>query len=51
MEEPAWVAASDDASRGPNLNGSLQSAGQWVKAAMTAKASMIGDEKLSASIS
>ena len=51
MEEPEWLAASFEASRGPNLNGSLQSAGQWVKAAMTAKTSMIGDEKLSASIS
>ncbi len=49
MEEPEWVAASDDAEDGPNLNGSLQSAGQWVKAAMTAKTSSIGAAMLSAS--
>ena len=51
LEEPESVAESDDAFRGPNLNGSLQSAGQWVKAAMPAKTSSIGAVKLSASIS
>jgi hypothetical protein len=51
MEEYEWVAESDDGILGPNFNGSLQSSGHWVKAAMPAKTSSIGAVKWSASIS
>jgi len=50
MEEHERLAESDDASIGPNANGSLQSAGQWVKAAMLAKTNSIGAAMLSASV-